>query len=55
MLIDKSVLAFIVTIVVGIAFTIIGDTMDWIELGNLFAIAIMGAFIIYYNDKKIES
>lgn len=52
---DKLVLAFIVTIVVGVVFTIIGDTLNWMELGNLFAIAIMGAFIIYYNDKKSES
>ena len=48
----KSTLAFIVTIVVGIVFTSIGETMNWIELGNLMAIAVMGAFIIYFNSKK---
>ena len=48
----KSILAFIVTIIVGVWFTGIGESMNWTELGNLGAIAVMGAFIIYFNENK---
>lgn len=48
----KSILAFIITIIVGFVFTQIGETMNWVEFGNLMAIAVMGAFIIYFNDNK---
>lgn len=51
----KSILAFVVTIMVGILFTAIGEMMNWVELGNLVAIAVMGALIIYFNDKKNKS
>ncbi len=51
----KSILAFVVTMVVGIWFTSIGETMNWPEFGNLIAVAVMGAFIIYFNNKKDKS
>lgn len=51
----KSILAFFVTVIVGVLFTAKGVDMNWPELGNLFGIAVMGAFIIYFNEKKNKS
>lgn len=48
----KSILAFIITIIVGMVFTQIGEAMNWVEFGNLMAIAVMGALIIYFNNKN---
>lgn len=46
----KAVLAAVVTAFVGWFFT------DWLsdlpEVGVVIAIAVMGAFIIYFNEKK---
>ncbi len=46
----KSILAAIITVVIGLL-TMSILTSD-IEIGILVAIAVMGAFIIYFNDKK---
>lgn len=49
----KAILAFIVTFVCGWIGMIIGSEFgNWPELGILIAVAVMGAFIIYFNDKK---
>ncbi len=45
----KAILAAVVTFVAGFL------TMCWlpdIELGVLVGVAVMGAFIIYFNEKK---
>ena len=49
----KAFLAMIVTIIVG--FVSCAFFARWInaqEFGVILAIAVMGAFIIYFNDKK---
>lgn len=51
----KSISAFIITIIVAFVFTIVGEAINWPEMGTVFAIAIMGAFIIYFNDKQNKS
>ena len=50
----KAYLAFIVTLVLGLFGTAFGyDTMNgFSEIGAIVSIAVMGAFIIYFNDKK---
>ena len=50
----KAILAAIVTLIVGYLGTVVGLELlgNWGELGLLIAIAVMGAFIIYFNDKK---
>jgi len=46
----KAILAAIVTLIVGyLGLELLGN---WVEFGLLIAIAVMGAFIIYFNDKK---
>lgn len=45
----KSILAAIVTLVIGLGVSIFTETL---EFGILAAIAVMGGFIIYFNDKK---
>lgn len=49
----KAILAAIVMIV-GYLGMVVGLEFlgDWVEFGLLIAIAVMGAFIIYFNDKK---
>ena len=51
---DKAILAAIVTLIVGYLGTVVGLEFlgNWVEFGLLIAIAVMGAFIIYFNDKK---
>lgn len=51
----KAILSFITTIIVGILFTLIGEFNNFIELGPIGAIAIMGAFIIYFNEINSKS
>ena len=48
----KAILAVIVTLIVGYLGTVVGLELlgNWVEFGLL--IAVMGAFIIYFNDKK---
>lgn len=50
----KAILAAIVTLIVGYLGAVVGHEIlgGFIELGGIVAIAVMGAFIIYYNDKK---
>ena len=50
----KAILAAIVTLIVGYLGTVVGVELlgHWYEFGLLIAIAVMGAFIIYFNDKK---
>lgn len=53
----KSVLAFVVTILAGciglaVGYERFGGT---VEFGSITAIAVMGAFIIYYNEKRNNS
>ena len=50
----KAILAAIVTLIVGYLGTVVGVELlgNWYEFGLLIAIAVMGAFIIYFNDKK---
>ena len=42
------------TLIVGYLGTVVGLELlgNWDEFGLLIAIAVMGAFIIYFNDKK---
>ena len=49
----KAFLALIVTLVLGLLGTAFGyDAMNgFSEVGSIVAIAVMGAFIIYFNEK----
>lgn len=48
-----NLLAFILTIVGGyLADGILGINMEWPDAGAIFAIAIMGAFILKKLDEK---
>ena len=46
----KALIAVIVTIIVGLF--VMGIFTETLEFGLLAAIAVMGGFIIYFNDKK---
>ncbi len=50
----KAILAVIVTFVLGCVGMVIGLELlgGYIEFGLLIAVAVMGAFIIYFNEKK---
>ena len=50
----KCILAFIVTVFLGFGGIMLGNASDIPipELGAVIAIAVMGAFIIYFNEKK---
>lgn len=50
----KAILAFIVTVLLGFGGIMLGNASDLPipELGAVIAIAAMGAFIIYFNEKK---
>ena len=52
--VGKAILAAIVTLIAGYLGMVVGLEFlgDWVEFGLLIAIAVMGAFIIYFNDKK---
>ena len=52
----KAILAAIVTLIVGYLGTVVGLELlgNWGEFGLLIAIPVMGAFIIYFNDKKLD-
>ena len=51
---SKAILAAIITFVLGCLGVVIGlEFFDgYTELGLLVAVAVMGAFIIYFNEKK---
>ncbi len=46
----KAILAAIITLIVGLLTMSIFTGAG--EVGSLVAIAVMGAFIIYFNEKK---
>lgn len=50
----KAFLALMVTLVLGLLGTAFGyDEMNgFSEVGSIVAIAVMGAFIIYFNEKN---
>ncbi len=50
----KAILAAIFTLIAGYLGTVIGLELlgGWTEFGVLVAVCVMGAFIIYFNDKK---
>ena len=50
----KAIVALLVTLVLGMLGTAFGyDSMNgFSEIGAIVAIAVMGAFIIYFNEKK---
>ena len=48
----KAVLSAIVTLVAGYYGYVLGDEIGFAGLGGFVAVAVMGAFIIYFNDKK---
>lgn len=50
---DKAILAAIVTVMVGfVSCSIFASWINAQELGVVLAVAVMGAFIIYFNEKK---
>lgn len=50
----KAILAFIMTIIVGLVGMVIGQDIlhGFPEFGSILAVAIMGAFVIGFNGKK---
>lgn len=50
----KAVLALVVTLVLGLLATAFGyDEMNgFSEIGAVVSVAVMGAFIIYFNEKN---
>lgn len=54
LIMGKCILAFIVTVLLGFGGIMLGNASDIPipELGAVIAIAVMGAFIIYFNEKK---
>ncbi len=51
---SKAILAAVVTFILGFVAMVVGLEFlgGYIEFGLLIAIAVMGAFIIYFNEKK---
>lgn len=48
-----AVIAFIVTVIVGyFADGLFGITLNWPDAGAIFAIAAMGAFLLWSNQQK---
>lgn len=48
----KSILAAIITMIVGFFCCAIFSRINAPEFGVVLAIAVMGAFIIHFNEKK---
>lgn len=50
----KALLALFVTLIIGLIGTAFGyDSMNgFSEVGAVVSVAVMGAFIIYFNEKK---
>ncbi|MDD6187145.1 MAG: binding-protein-dependent transport permease [Oscillospiraceae bacterium] len=46
----KAILAAIVTVIVGVITS--KSRVNAPEMSGILAVAVMGAFIIYFNDKK---
>lgn len=53
----KAILAAIVTLFAGYLGMVVGLELlgGWVEFGVLIAVCVMGAFIIYFNDKKKQT
>ena len=47
----KSIIALLVTVVIGVIVDMISSQIN-MQLGEIAAVAVMGAFIIYFNEKK---
>ena len=47
---EKAILAAVMTVLVGGAFALWLHQLP--EIGSIIAIAVMGGFIIYFNEKK---
>ena len=50
----KIILAFVATVLLGFGGIMLGNASDIPipEFGAVIAVAVMGAFIIYFNEKK---
>ena len=50
----KAISAAIITLIAGYLGAVVGHEVlgGFAELGGIVAVAVMGAFIIYFNDKK---
>lgn len=50
----KAILALFVTFIIGCLGMVIGHELlgGFPEFGGIIAIAVMGAFLIYFNEKK---
>ena len=50
----KAILAAIITLIVSYLGMVVGLELlgGWNEFGVIVAVCVMGAFIIYFNDKK---
>lgn len=48
----KAILAFISTLTTALIFVSVGEAINWPELGLIFPMALMGSFIIYFNESK---
>ena len=53
----KAILAAIVTLIVGYLGMVVGLELlgNWVEFGLLIAIAVMGAFIIYFKFHAVAA
>ncbi len=51
---SKAILAAVVTLIAGFLGIVIGLELlgGFVEFGCIIAVALMGAFVIYFNDKK---
>ena len=48
----KAILAAIVSLVLGVLAEGLGTQWNMTGIGCMVSVAVMGAFIIYFNDKK---
>lgn len=48
----KAILAAIVSLVLGVLAEGLGTQWNTTGIGCMVSVAVMGAFIIYFNDKK---
>lgn len=50
----KAIIAAFVTLIAGYVGMVIGAELmhGFVDLGIILAVAVMGAFIIYFNEKK---
>ena len=48
----KAILAAIVSLVLGVLAEGLGTRWNMAGIGCMVSVAVMGAFIIYFNDKK---